>query len=416
MKQKLSVVVPIYNCETYLKECVDSILCQTYENLELILVNDGSLDSSGDICDAYRRNDARVMVIHKENEGLLKARLTGILAASGTCVTFVDGDDWIAPDAYEHMMAYAERHDVVISGIYRYYSHEEAYHNGESGGCEKYEIKTDLPVWPEGFYEKEAIEKQIIPYMLWSNKRNTWELDPSVWSKIFKKELLLSYLKKAGKLDIYFGEDTAVVYPLMLKAESVVVTHFCYYYHRQRRKGEVASYFQEEAFFEKSFSLYQYLKEEFSKSAYWSVLHSQLEHFYINAVQLKQQCLSDYREEKEDIFPFWVIPKGAKVVLYGAGVTGKRYFEQNQNYGFCNIVLWADQNYKKIQEENEKVVSPEGIFTASYDYLIIAIQSAGLAQQIGRTLSERDVPTEKIIWNGTIIQKIGIIKGDKISG
>lgn len=401
MNQKLSVIVPIFNCEEYLRECVDSILRQTYKNMELILVDDGSVDASGDICDAYGKKDARVKVIHKKNEGLLKARLTGVMVAGGVYVTFVDGDDWIAPDAYEHMMAYIDQHDVVISGIYRYY--------------EENIINTEYPMWREGIYDKESIEKQMIPYMLWSNKRNTWELDPSVWSKIFKKELLFAYLKEASKLDIYFGEDTAVVFPFMLKAGSVVVTHYCYYYHRQRRKGTVASYFQEEAFFEKLFSLYRYLKEEFSKSIYWNILQPQLEHFYMNAVQLKQQCFSDYREEKEDIFPFWSICKGAKVILYGAGVTGKRYFEQNQEYGFCDIVLWVDQNYKKMQKENKAVVSPECMVTASYEYLIIAIQSAGLAQQIREKLLEWNVPAEKIVWSGTLVQKIKMEKEDRAS-
>lgn len=401
MNQKLSVIVPIYNCEAYLNECVDSILRQTYENLEVILVDDGSMDSSGAICDAYEKRDGRVIVIHKNNEGPIKARLAGAEMAGGEYVTFVDGDDWLAPDAYTRMMSLMERCDVAMAGIFRY--------NGSDS------VKKDIPMLEEGLYDREGIEKSVIPGMLWSRKRNEWELDPSLCTKIFKKGLLLKFLRKASKLDIHFGDDTAVIFPLMLKADSLAVTHFCYYYHRQRREGAVPSYFREEAYFEKLFSLYRYLKEEFSGSDYRNILYSQLERFYMNAVQLRRRRFLDYREEKEDIFPFWSFSENADVILYGAGVTGKKYFEQNEKYGFCNIVLWADRNYEKIQKEIETVVSPECILHASYDYLIIAVQSVELALGIWETLSAWNIPAEKVIWSGTSVQKIEMKKEDRIS-
>lgn len=94
----ISVVVPVYQVEQYLKRCVDSILAQTYENLEILLVDDGSTDSSPAICDAYEKKDARVRVIHQENQGLSGARNTGIAAAKGAYISLVDSDDFLAPD------------------------------------------------------------------------------------------------------------------------------------------------------------------------------------------------------------------------------------------------------------------------------------------------------------------------------
>ena len=102
-RAKISVIVPVYNVESYLARCVDSILAQTYQNLEIILVNDGSRDASGSICDAYAQKDSRITVIHKENGGLSSARNAGIDAASGEYLTFVDSDDWIEPQTYEWM-------------------------------------------------------------------------------------------------------------------------------------------------------------------------------------------------------------------------------------------------------------------------------------------------------------------------
>ena len=106
----ISVIVPIYNAESYLRQCIDSILKQTYEQLDILFVDDGSTDSSGKICDEYRALDPRVRVIHKRNEGLMKARKTGVNYAKGDYVTFVDADDWIEPNTYLSML---DRKSVV---------------------------------------------------------------------------------------------------------------------------------------------------------------------------------------------------------------------------------------------------------------------------------------------------------------
>ena len=92
---KLSVIVPVYNTEKYLRECIDRILAQTFTDFELILVNDGSTDGSGAICDGYAEKDSRIQVIHQTNGGITVARKSGVRAACGEYVTFVDSDDWI---------------------------------------------------------------------------------------------------------------------------------------------------------------------------------------------------------------------------------------------------------------------------------------------------------------------------------
>ena len=110
----LSVIIHVYNVEEYLAKCLNSILGQTYQNLEVILVNDGSRDGSGTICDDYARKDTRVRVIHKENGGLSSARNAGMDAATGEYITFVDSDDWLEADGYEHLMELMERYQVKL--------------------------------------------------------------------------------------------------------------------------------------------------------------------------------------------------------------------------------------------------------------------------------------------------------------
>ena len=116
MKQDIlvSVIVPVYNVEEYLGRCVESILAQTYSNLEVILVDDGAKDSSGRICDAFAQKDPRVRVIHKENGGLSSARNAGIEVATGDWLEFVDSDDWLEPDAVGSMLELALKHQVEL--------------------------------------------------------------------------------------------------------------------------------------------------------------------------------------------------------------------------------------------------------------------------------------------------------------
>ena len=114
-KTLLSVIVPVYNVEKYLKRCINSIISQTYTNLQIILVNDGSLDSSGKICDEYTKKDSRIIAVHQKNEGLSGARNTGMLFAKGEFISFVDSDDWIHPQMYERLMNVIKEYDLDMA-------------------------------------------------------------------------------------------------------------------------------------------------------------------------------------------------------------------------------------------------------------------------------------------------------------
>lgn len=115
MDKRISIIVPVYNVEKYLTRCIDSILAQTYQNIEVILVNDGSTDSSPAICDEYAQKDARISVIHKENGGLSSARNAGLDAATGEYIGFVDSDDFIAPDMYANLLKTLDSDKVGIA-------------------------------------------------------------------------------------------------------------------------------------------------------------------------------------------------------------------------------------------------------------------------------------------------------------
>ena len=118
--ERISVIVPIYNTEKYLARCIESILCQTYTNLEIILVDDGSTDKSGDICDFYARKDNRVKVVHKENGGAAAARNFALNMVTGQYIGFVDSDDYTDIEMYQKLYEKAkqENADIVVCGYY----------------------------------------------------------------------------------------------------------------------------------------------------------------------------------------------------------------------------------------------------------------------------------------------------------
>ena len=120
---KISVIVPVYNCEKYLPSCLDSILNQTYTSLQIILVDDGSPDKSGIICDQYAAKDSRIQVIHQKNQGVSAARNAGLACADGDAVGFVDSDDTIDADMYETLtsLMLAHKADVAVCGYKKVY-------------------------------------------------------------------------------------------------------------------------------------------------------------------------------------------------------------------------------------------------------------------------------------------------------
>ena len=170
MTEKISVIVPVFNCSEYLSPCLDSIIKQTYKNLEIILVDDGSNDKSGEICDEYAEKDSRIRVIHKENGGVSSARNAGLDIASGDYIAFVDGDDILEEDFYEFLLKNLIEFNADISrcGIVRITGDirepwsiykEPTVRNNTEGICDVGEANGILPVSPcNKIYKRSIVE------------------------------------------------------------------------------------------------------------------------------------------------------------------------------------------------------------------------------------------------------------------
>lgn len=208
-EMKISVVVPVYNVERFLRDCINSIRNQTYQNLEIILVDDGSTDSSAGICDEYEKMDTRIKVIHKCNGGLSDARNTGIGLAKGEYISFVDSDDWIRKDAYQILSDRIRqfRADIVCFGM-----------------TELYERSRNVLYLPKssGVADTEGALKML---MLGNG------CGPSACNKLFKRRIFEKIRFPAGKI----SEDIAVMYQVFDQAKQVGFVNECLYYYRHRR-------------------------------------------------------------------------------------------------------------------------------------------------------------------------------------
>ena len=202
----VSVIVPVYKVEDYIRECIDSILAQTYPDFELILVDDGSPDDCGRICDDYAKGDNRIKVVHKVNGGLTSARNAGLEVAKGEWIMHVDGDDWIEPDMIESLIEAAQitGADMVIGDFVKY---------GPSAGYNK------LPTWSS---DKKKSMTNYIAYVM-----------TTIWGSIAKRSLYADHSLKSPE-GISYCEDFHLIVRLCHFAKKVVNVHRPFYHYRYR--------------------------------------------------------------------------------------------------------------------------------------------------------------------------------------
>ncbi len=384
----ISIVVPVYNTKEYLTQCIESIIGQTHHNMEIILVDDGSNDGSELICDEYAGEDSRIKVIHRENGGLVSARREGVRTAASHWVSFVDSDDWIEKDMFEEMLTKAEEcgnPDIVVARSF----HEKGSLYFQRSG-----------VIAPGVYQGNAIS-DIIPRMIIGDDSGEWGIEGSAWGKIYNRELLLSVLDQIDDR-ITYGEDGAMVYGMIPRCNSVAVMEGCYYHYRIHPGSMATSY--NTGTFERLQLLKSYFEREFKETGIWEQqkagVHKILFMFLMQAMKAMYDLDMGYQ------FPFSMIDKEWRIVLYGAGVIGKCYYNSLKTAGYANLALWADKNYLSLQEQGYPVESPEDILRASYDYVLIAIEGKQNYEQIKDELVALGVDERKILWEAPVLSYV----------
>lgn len=213
MDNLISIIVPVYKVEAYLDQCVQSIVNQSYSNLEIILVDDGSPDNCPAMCDRYAAQDSRIKVVHKQNGGLSDARNTGIRMATGDYIGFVDSDDWIEQDMYEILLRAIQEHNADIAEIGVNYCYE-------------------------GRTERKKAEEV---HLLNKHEALTAFLDRSlliqgcVWGKLYRADIVKKVMFPVGRLH----EDGYFTYKALYEVEIYILLNICKYNYRQDREGSI---------------------------------------------------------------------------------------------------------------------------------------------------------------------------------
>ena len=287
MKEELiSVVIPVYNVENYLEKCIQSVIDQTYSNLEIILVNDGSTDKSGEICDKYSEIDERIIVIHKKNGGLSDARNTGIDRATGKYIGFVDSDDYIDKEMYSIMYNNIILNDASVSIVNRYYT----FPDGKK--VLRYKIDKQIKI----MNNIEAIEEM----------NNFSTFDMAAWDKLYEIKLFDDIRFPVGKL----SEDFYIMYLIFEKCKKVVFDSRPLYYYFQRdnsitRNKKVNFDFIEAAKQQMNYIGNKYPQlENCVKSAYLSANLTAYNSHLKQKVKLDKEMIKKFKKEVKAYYPY----------------------------------------------------------------------------------------------------------------
>lgn len=362
---KISVVIPVYNTKKYIDPCINSVINQTYKNLEIILVDDGSIDGSGGICDKYAKRDKRIKVIHKINEGLVAAREAGVIEAEGEYIAFVDSDDYIELNTYEYLIEKLE--DITVDLVM--YNLVEDFEDHSVIKNNKFDY---------GFYDKNQIQQLIIPHMLSYGYFFDFGILPNLVCKLISKDLW-NRAQLAVSHEVKVGEDADVTFQLMIKTNNLQIVDFAPYHYCKHYDSMMWRGINENSIV----ALERDLKNAFSLSTYRNVLDRQLKEYitFVSLLKCPQIVLGEQ------------LMVGAKrIALYGAGGFGQAVY----NEYFREIVVWVDKSYEKYQRLGMPVQGIEELIDRmdEYDVLFIAILNVQLCSTIKNTLIDMGIKKE----------------------
>ncbi len=384
MGADLTVVIPLYNQEKYIRECIESVCKQKILGLQIVVVNDGSTDKSLEICKEIAVSDSRIRLITQENRGLAGARITGAKAAQTRYVTFVDADDFILNNAYDDVERYtSEDYDQIFYEISRYYN----------DGM----VKREHHILEDGIYDRKRIIREIYPKMIWNFERNTPGVECSQCVRIVKRDILLNAYECLGGKSYYYGEDIVITYPMLLHTNKIVVISKSYYMHRQRDNNIAPAYISSENYFNEISEMFSYLRCAMKQDKRYDFT-KQIDYMYMYSVCLKKWSYNDYVYYRDFLFPFDRVQSKKKVILYGAGLVGNTYYKQLKKLDYCDSLLWVDRNAEKLQ--NCKVMPLSELDKDIYrmfDMVVVAIENKNVANEIKKYLIDKGYDKDKIV-------------------
>lgn len=380
---KISIIIPVYNTEKYLKQCLDSVINQTLKNIEIICVNDGSEDNSIEILNDYAKKDRRIRIINKKNEGLVAARKTGVLEAKGCYIGYVDSDDWIEPEMYENLYncAVENQVDLVTSG----YLLEGNY------------TTIHLDAIEEGVYRGERM-RYVRDNVIYKLDKKETGLRGSLCCKLFSRELIKKIqLSLSDRLTM--AEDKMCLLSYILECNSIMVLSKAFYHYRINMNSIVRG--SDNNYLLRVNEVYQHLSELYEHPLFNDNMRKQAEIFITELLVKGINTVLGFKNRNILwIDPYWLdkIPTGSRVVLYGGGELGQKYKTHLLNKKELHYVANVDFGYEKFKGSSLQVQSPELLSEDIYDYVVITIKNPGKAKQVREQLEEIGIDKNKILW------------------
>ena len=378
----VSVIIPVYNSKMYIEMCLASVLEQDYKKLQIIIVDDGSTDGSGDICDRYALLDSRVEVIHTVNGGSVKARKEGLKIAVGDYVGFVDSDDYIDSNMISTLVDELEKNeaDFVHSGY-------KEIKGDFVSSCINFKNET---IRLEGNGErKEFIKKYLLDI------KNNATISYSIWSKLFKRDLVTKCFFSLDDRK-QLGEDAICLFRCVLESRRIALLPVALYNYRilhdSLSHGDARTVFPKQVLLcaEIIDVLYEYGVDrdvdyglyDFLQSSLLPVIKADDERkFLINQYYLNDICQL----------------KGARVAIYGAGAVGQDIYQQLV-LGSIDVVCVVDSNPKRRLFDGREVTSPKTLKECEFDCVLIAVAKEDVAVEIKEVLVSDGINSEIIKW------------------
>lgn len=392
---KISLVVTVYNCEEYLCRCLESVKKQTYDKLEIIIVDDGSGDMSAQLCDQFAKERTDVKVIHKPNGGTVSARKAGIEVATGDVVCFVDGDDWIDKEFCSRLIYPFVKNknvDIVSSGlIYEYVFDIERNYSLYDGAT-------------PGIYEKDELESCLLPNFIYDINKDKSAITTSICCKMIKRSIAMDAMNDMDD-KLTLGEDGAYVLAVLLRAQSVYVMKEAFYHYEQHSDSQNNRF---ELFsYEQLKRLQRCMNMIANKANKFELVKIQIDYYVKSYLKLIQKSVFDIDEDgRVYVFPDDSVEDGSYIIIHGAGKVGQQYVKYVKKTNRYKLVAWTDKNGQPEFVDTDTPCSINEITKWKYDYIVLASNEDYILEQMKNDIAKYEIPQNKILFKKPISYRI----------
>lgn len=377
----ISVVIPVFNSEKYISRCLESLCKQTYKNIEIICVDDGSMDNSENVIKKYVDQDNRIAYMYQENKGVYEARRNGINVAKGNYIAFVDSDDWVEEDYISNLYQDICECEMSTCSVVKELQNAGEVIISEDYFEEVYDKINNNELWNNFIFDNESNKVQ--------------RLNGFMVNKLFITEKIKEVVNDIGESNIRYSEDSLVTYLYVTRCKRIKIGkkplyHYCYNENsacnsiRLNRLSDV----------EKIYGVFsRVLVGCLDKNKYLLQVEKWVSTIAVYIINSNVDFVgSNYIMQYIYNFPF---DKEMRLVIYGAGKAGNDLYKYLMHYNY-NVVLWVDKNYERMNDERIQAVKE--LESTVYDYVILASGTKELADNMREFLREYHVEEKKIFW------------------